>query len=334
MSDELQRLTRLANIAELYYREGLTQSRIAERLGVSTMQISRLLKEAETAGVVEVRINHPLPVDEEAGRELRSQFGLGSVTAVKVRDSTNPKHEVARAAALRLSSLVEPHRTLAVAWSSTLALMAFELPRTTVEGLNVVQMIGALTLADDARNPYDVVSEFGARFGAQVQKLHAPTLLRSREAREALINDPSVRTVLNQARAADLAVCGIGAAGLDSTFLKLGYLSHREFEDLRARGVVGDILGNLIDAHGNALEWSHSDMLVSVSLEELRRIPQVLAVAAGPTKARAILAALRGGYCSHLVTDADTARDVLRLLAADEARAGSGEPAQVRQVRA
>lgn len=323
MSDELQRHMRLANIAELYYRDGLTQSRIAERLGVSTMQISRLLKEAETAGVVEVRINYPLPVDDAAARELQTLFGLDSVIAVKVRDASNPKHEVARAAALKLSTLVEPHRTLAVAWSSTLALMAFELPRTTVAGLNVVQMIGALTLAEDARNPYDVVSEFGSRFGAQVQKLHAPTLLRSKEAREALINDPSVRNVLNRARAADLAVCGIGAAGPDSTFLKLGYLTDREFEDLRVRGVVGDILGNLIDSHGNVLEWSHSDMLVSVTLDELRRIPQVLAIAAGPTKARAILAALRGGYCSHLVTDADTARDVLRLVTTEERGAAS-----------
>ncbi|MBX3143727.1 MAG: sugar-binding transcriptional regulator [Trueperaceae bacterium] len=317
MSQELQRLTRLANIAELYYRDGLTQGRIAKRLGVSTMQISRLLKEAETAGVVEVRINHPLPVDEDVGRELQAQFGLGSVVAVLVRDPQNPKHEVARAAALKLSTLVQPHQTLAVAWSSTLALMAYELPRTTVEGLDVVQMIGALTLAEDARNPYDVVSEFGARFGAQVRKLHAPTLLRSKEARDALVDDPSVGNVLGRARAADLAVIGIGAAGHDSTFLKLGYLTDREFEDLQVRGVVGDILGNLVDARGDVLEWSHSDTLVSVTLAELRLIPQVLAVAAGPTKARAILAALRGGYCSHLVTDAATARDVLRLHASD-----------------
>lgn len=311
--DELQRQMRLARIAELYYRERWTQSRIAKRLGLSTMQISRLLKDAEAAGVVEVRINHPLPSDEDAAVELRTAFGLSSVTALKVRNPADPKHEVARAAALRLAELVEPHGTVAVAWSSTLALMAYELPQMPIEGLTVVQMIGAMTLEQDSPNPYDVVSEFGARLGAKVLALHAPTLLGSREAREALVADPAVSSVLDRARAADYAVCGIGAAGADSTFMKLGYLSPDEYEDLRERGVVGDLLGHLIDAYGEPLAWSHGDNLVSVSLDDLRRVPQVLAVAAGAVKAPSILAALRGGYVSHLVTDADTAREVARL---------------------
>lgn len=320
MADDLPRLMRLANIAELYYRKGWTQSQIAKRLGVSTMQISRLLKEAESAGVVEIRINHPIPLEEGVGQELQAAFGLKSVMAVRVRDPQNPKHEVARAAALLLETLLEPNKTLAVAWSSILALMASELAVKPVEGLTVVQMLGALTLAGDAHNPYDVVAEFGTKLGATVHPLHAPTLLRSKEAREALVNDPVVRDVLNRARAADYAVCGIGAAGPDATFLKLGHLSHDEYSDLRARGVVGDVLGHFIDAQGEPLDWTYAGMLVSIGLEDLRGIPDVMAVAAGPAKARAILGALRGGYCAHLVTDAETAREVLRLSRPDERR--------------
>ncbi len=313
MQTDLHRLTRLASIAELYYRDRWTQSRIAKRFGVSTMQISRLLKEAEDASVVEVRINHPLPTDDVVAGELSATFGLTSVTAVRVRDMTNPQHEVARAAALRLGRFLDEDSTLALAWSSTLALMASELPRTRVSGLKVVQMIGALTTASDPSNPYDVVSEFGERLGAEVHALHAPTLLHTKEARDALIEDPSVKTVLDRARAADVAVIGIGAAGRSSTFFRLGYLSEQEFEALRQRGMVGDVLGHLIDERGEPLDWSHAETLVSVSLAELREVPRVMGVAAGTDKVKAILAALRGGYCSHLVTDAETARAVLRL---------------------
>lgn len=323
MTDEFQRLMRLAKIAELYYRERWTQSRIGDRLGLSTMQISRLLKDAEAAGVVEIRINHPLPLDEEVGSELKEAFDLGSVTALKVRDTVDPKREVALAGSFQLLDLLEPGGTLAVAWSSTLALLAHELSPTVVEGLSVVQMIGALTLEENAHNPYDVVREFGAKLGAKVHTLHAPTLLRSKEAREALVNDPAVSSVLDRARTADCAVCGIGAAGPDSTFMKLGYLSHDEYQELRERGVVGDVLGHLIDAQGEPLTWSYGENLVSVSLEDMRKIPRVLAVAAGASKARVILAALRGGYVSDLVTDAETARAVLSM-ASEEGDIGNG----------
>lgn len=321
MQTDIQRLTRLANIAELYYRDRWTQSRIAKRFGVSTMQISRLLKEAEDAAVVEVRINHPLAADEELGGEIAAAFGLASATVVRVRDSANPQHEVARAAALRLEHFLEPETTLALAWSSTLALMASELPRTKVAGLKVVQMIGALTMARDPSNPYDVISEFGERLHAEVHALHAPTLLHTKEARDALIEDPAVKTVLDRARSADTAIIGIGSADRSSTFFRLGYLSEQEFEELQASGMVGDVLGHLIDANGAPLPWSHADTLVSVSLDELREIPQVVSVAAGQDKVRAILGTLRGGYCSHLITDAETASAVMRLGAGGSADA-------------
>jgi DNA-binding transcriptional regulator LsrR (DeoR family) len=77
--------------------------------------------------------------------------------------------------------------------------------------------------------------------------------------------------------------------------------------------VVGDVLGRFIDAAGRVVPWSYGDMLVSLDLDELKRIPQVIAVAAGPTKVRPILGALRGGYLSHLVTDADTVRTLLQI---------------------
>lgn len=333
MTDELQRLMRLANIAELYYRERWTQNRIGKRLGLSTMQISRLLKDAEAAGVVEVRINYPLPIDEGAGRELKDAFKLNSVTALRTRDSQDPKHEVALAASMRLVEMVEPRSTLAVAWSSTLALMAHELPQLAIEGLNVVQMIGALTLEEDLQNPYDLVREFGTRLGGKVYSLHAPTLLRTKEARDALVADPAISSVLEQARGADYAVCGIGAAGPETTFMKLGYLGVPEYEELRARGLVGDVLGHLIDAQGRQLAWSYGENLVSLSLEDMRRIPRVLAAAAGTRKAHAILAALRGGYVTDLVTDAEAARAVLRLAAQDDVE-GLAKPAPTEEERA
>lgn len=313
MADDVQRRMRLAQMAELYYLERRTQGEIAERFGVSTMQVSRLLREAQQLGIVEFRIHHPLPVDVEPARELQARYGLRSVLAVRTSRPEQVKGDVARAGAHHVVSLLEPGRTLAVAWSSTLALLAQALPYRPFEGLTVVQMLGALSLSADRYNPYDAFVQIGTQLGARMHPLHAPTVLRSRQARDALVDDPAVKTVLDLARAADYAICGIGTAGDDSTFFRMGYLSREELDVLRAKGVVGDVLGRFIDARGRVVPWSYGDMLVSLDLYELKRIPQVIAVAAGPAKVRPILGALRGGYLSHLVTDADTVRALLQI---------------------
>jgi deoxyribonucleoside regulator len=313
MADEIQRRMRLAQMAELYYRERWTQSAIAERFGLSAMQISRLLREAQQLGVVEFKIHHPLPVDDDSARALRQRYALQSVLAVRAAHPDQVKEDVARAAAYHLTSLLQPGRTLAVAWSSTLALMAKALPYRPIEGLRVVQMLGALSLAADQFNPYDAFAQIGSQLGARMHPLHAPTVLRSKHARDALVADPSVKSVLDLARSADYAICGIGAAGDDSTFYQLGYLGRDELGVLARRGVVGDILGRFIDAEGAPVPWSYAEMLVSLDLQELKRIPEVIAVAAGPAKVRPILGALRGGYLAHLVTDADTVRSLLAL---------------------
>ena len=52
MSDVQQ----LIQASRLYYELGETQSRVAEILGVTRPQVSRLLKRARAEGIVEIRI--------------------------------------------------------------------------------------------------------------------------------------------------------------------------------------------------------------------------------------------------------------------------------------
>ena len=46
----------LVNVSRLYYELGETQSEVADRLGLTRPQVSRLLKRARAEGVVEIRI--------------------------------------------------------------------------------------------------------------------------------------------------------------------------------------------------------------------------------------------------------------------------------------
>ena len=69
----------LVRVSRLYYDLGETQGRIAELLGVTRPQVSKLLKQARAEGIVEIRIHDRTPVQSPAAEDLRSRFDLDSV---------------------------------------------------------------------------------------------------------------------------------------------------------------------------------------------------------------------------------------------------------------
>jgi DNA-binding transcriptional regulator LsrR (DeoR family) len=73
---------------------------------------------------------------------------------------------------------------------------------------------------------------------------------------------------------------------------------------------VGETSGFHFDINGKA-DFDLNQRVIALSLPDLKRIPQVIAVACGLPKRRAILGVLRGGYVKALATDSLTAAAVL-----------------------
>jgi len=74
---------------------------------------------------------------------------------------------------------------------------------------------------------------------------------------------------------------------------------------------VGDIACRWIDREGKPVELPPSINPIGISLDDLEKIPQRLAIAGGQFKQEVILAGLRGGFVSMLVTDERTASYLL-----------------------
>lgn len=77
-----------------------------------------------------------------------------------------------------------------------------------------------------------------------------------------------------------------------------------------ALGAVAELLGVPIDAQGHRIAGSTSARVTSISLDAPPRRPTI-AFAGGPRKCDAVIAALRGGWLSGLVTDETCARAAL-----------------------
>ncbi|MCL5045996.1 MAG: sugar-binding transcriptional regulator [Actinobacteria bacterium] len=303
----------MVRAAWLYYEEGLTQQEVADRLGVTRLRITRLLKEARDQGVVEIRVIHPIAPCVRLEEQLKSRFDLKSATVVPApSDPTLLKRVLGKAGAGYLQSVLGPGDRLGVTWGTTLSTVVDFIRPKPIADFSVIQMTGGLTQGIADVNPYDITHQVAERLGGRRYYLYAPVYVDSEETCRALLSDTFIAEVMKRARNATHVLAGLGDLGPQSTFYQIGYVDEATVVHLKEQGAVGDILGRHYDIDGKPAGGRLQNRTVGITLEELRNIPHVIAVAGGGAKVLPILGALRGRLINALITDEFTAREVLQ----------------------
>lgn len=315
-------------VAELYYQRDLRQPEIAELTGFSVSKISRILALARELGVVRISVEPATEEQPAVGAVLRERFGVEvTITPGREADPTAAARLCGLAAADVVAGMIPTTGSIGLAGGFTMDALASALPRHVLAGLTVVPIVGGW----DSRNRYLDVNELARRvadrLGAQVHYLHAPGMLDSEETKDALLADSGVAATTEHWEKLALALVGVSGGptihpGYGTVMDRLDDRGRRRLLEL---GVVGDLGGHLFREDGTFVEDEWSRRTIAISVEALRRIPQVVAIAAGSNKHRSLLGGLRTGLFSHLVTDRLTADGILRI--ADSTRRRRAAPA-------
>ncbi len=313
MSDFDKNGDETARAVWLYYQEELTQGEIAQSLGVSRSTVTRLLRRAKTDGLVKISLNVSSGTFQ-AERDLERAFGLVRVRIVPaINDGATQKRWFGHVAAELIRTMVVEGSIVSVSWGTTMQAMADAfVGQSVVAGVQTVALIGGLHNAEFGTNTNEVARQLGQYFGASVHPLLAPVYVQDEATAAALANDPGIRDALALARRSSLVVYSLGAMHDDATLFKLGHITSEQKGFLRDRRAVGDIACRWIDRDGGVVELPSSINPIGISLDDVRRIPQRLAVGGGDVKQDVMLASLRGGFVTALVTDERTAARLLR----------------------
>lgn len=304
----------LAEVAALYYHEGLNQDHVAQQIGVSRSTVSRLLAEALASGVVEIRIRGGLVTDSRLQKALVATLGIKDALVVQswpgARDSLR---RVGRLAARYLDSRLDEGDLLAVSWGGSVRAVVDGLHPHIQRNIEVVQILGG-SGGDPAIDGPEVAQRLASLLGGRARYLNAPLLVDEVDVAEMLRRQVPIREVLEIAEQADFALLGVGSTEPGRSALhRAGYLDEDQLAQIRAAGMVGDVCGHLFDISGVLADDELSRRVVSVSSEVLRSLPRSIAVAAGPAKVAPLLGAVRAGLVNVIVTDDVTAAAVLEL---------------------
>lgn len=310
MEDEIGLATRAA---WMHYAGGLTQSEVAERLGVTRLKAHRLVARAVRDGLVRVFIDGEVAECAQMEGVLAAAHGLDFCRVVPVLDDDPlPIKALGIAGAQYLKSVLERDEDtlIGVGHGRTLAACADNLLRMALRRTRFVSLLGGLTRRYSA-NPHDVIYRLADRTGAEAYVLPVPFVANTIEDRAVLMAQRGVKEVFDLARRASLLFVGLGAVEKQASLIATGMLDRAEMEQVRRDGGSGEVLGWFFDRAGRPVETEVSRRTLTLDLDDLRR-SRMVAIAGGVGKVDAIASILASGLLKGLVTDERTARSLVQ----------------------
>jgi DNA-binding transcriptional regulator LsrR (DeoR family) len=320
-------LSLASRAAWLSYVGGFRQEDIAARLGISRVKVNRLIALAHRQGFIRVFVEGNALECVELEDQIADRFGLSLCqVAPSLGDDDLPLDALATGGARFLLKALEREglEVVGIGHGRTLAATVDRLPRLPCPRVRFVSLLGCLT-RNAAANPFDVIHRLAEKMAAEAYFMPVPFFANSVADRQVLMAQKGLSDVLALARQAQLHVVGIGEIGARAHMLETGMITPDEFAELSRAGAVGEVLGHFLGADGRPVDAPLNQRALSLELDDLRG-KEVVAIAGGHGKARAIRAVLQSGVLTGLITDEATARRIVER-DAEEAPATAGPAA-------
>lgn len=311
--NELERKRFLAKIAGLYYIEGLTQQKIANKLSISRTKVSRYLTRARKEEIAEIKINYPAEDFSNLEYKIENKFKISECIISSTLDSDETTIK-AMSGSLNnlLSRILKDGSYIGIGWGGSLSEMSKYINVMEKSDIKVVPMIGGLGKTGTGVHTNSVAKNIADRMNGISYMIHSPAVLDNREAKEIVEKDSNVKEIMDMSSKIDTAIIGMSDLGKDSTMIKTGSFDEKDFKYLEGLGVVGDVNLIFIDENGNHIPNKIDERIVRVPLEGMKRIDNVIGVAFGKRKLGVLLGALRGGIINILFTDEETAKEIIK----------------------
>ncbi|WP_456277725.1 sugar-binding transcriptional regulator [Bacillus sp. AK128] len=219
--------------------------------------------------------------------------------------STLVKQEMGRATATCMKEYMSDETIIAVTGGTTLASVAERMsPDPKQKDILFVPARGGL--GEQVENQANTIcAKMAEKAMGHYRLLHVPGQL-SNEAYQSLIEEPSVKEVLDQIKSARMVVHGIGDA---ITMAERRKTSSTDLASIMKEKAVAEAFGYYFNREGHVV---HKVKTIGIQLDDLKNAKCVIAVAGGSSKAEAIRAFMKQGYDTVIVTDEGAAKELVK----------------------
>ncbi len=297
--------------AWMYFIEQKTQNEIAEILGVGRVTIVRMLADARARNEIKIVIEGELAELIRLERTLESTFGIERAVVAPLSDPTaDPIPSISAATGRFLSECMKPNMTVGVGWGKTLFNSLSFIGMRNYPSFKVISLLGGVSLARRF-NPAEFAWRFAQAFQGEGYLIPAPVIVDSLETKKALIEHCGLHAIFTMADTMDAVLLSVGGINSASTY-RGDLISEAQLEELAAQGAVGDLLFQFYTREGMLLNHPINDRIMAIDIDRLRKVPLRILTSGGMGKVEALLGAMELVKPTVLITDEESARQMLK----------------------
>lgn len=315
MNQNINQLLLEMKACNLKFIKGYSQIEIAKKLNCSPATVSRLLKSAIKDEIIEVRIKNPLKKVIELGNLLKGKYHLKEVVVVrgKYKNSKMLRKAIGIAAAELASNLIKKNDIVGISCGRTIYEMADVLSQFRKElNIKAIPLLGGLGKEGIEFQVNGICKLFADNFAGTTKILDVPVIIINRDTRDMLLEEKGVQDVVKYWDKLDIAFVSIGPPASSSLTITTKYCISEKIKKLIMSKAVGDICARFFDKDGNEYKEELEYNLISIDFEKLKKTPYRVGIAGGKDKIIGIKAVLSTHIINILVTDEETARNILK----------------------
>ena len=209
-------------------------------------------------------------------------------------------------AAKLLQDLLKPNAVVAISGGSTMAAIAEEIPILPFNPTVVPARGGVGEVVEYQANV--IASVLAERLSGSYKMLHLPDGLSQDSLHMLMTCEPQIKEIGDLISRTDVLLFGIGTAMRMADQRHIADDVRKQLVDNHA---VGEALGQYCDIEGKLI---YSTNNIGLSLPDVVKVPNVIAVAGGQEKASAIIGVMRACQKGILIIDEQAAEGMRQLL--------------------
>ena len=307
---EKERYDMLAEMAELYYNQGKTQSEIAKHFETNRFRVAKLLQDARTEQIVEIKVNHSNERDTILENELKKHYPtLRKAIVVNTRYSAyiDGVLQLGKAGATYLQKLLKPETVIGITWGKTVYSAVSQLVSAVHNPVTAVQLTGYMKSSNPAVDSRELVRTVASVYNCNYYYLDAPIYIRNQKILSILYEEPTIRETMKQMKQMDVILSGIGSR----SSLPLANPIFKEYltgtDKIAEKDCIGSLYGYVLNRSGTLADIELNQKRMGASFEDIMNVPHRIVIANGRPKAECISRALEQSLFNELIIDSDTA---------------------------
>jgi DNA-binding transcriptional regulator LsrR (DeoR family) len=288
----------------------MSQKQIADQLNMSRSIVSMMLKLCEERGIVEINIK---TVDSRALDIADSIVGCYRIKDVLIASSYHDTDATRGSVGTLAADYLEKHLKTDMKFGFSPGKMnltiAQHLNFSSFVKADVVTLAGSLSNKHSQFDNNKCLQGYQQKMNGEAYNMTAPMMLRSKELKQLMLQEPLILRTFEQMRALDIALLNIDNVRFPHRMaMHDGQLSSADILQLIELKAVSVICGRYFDIDGDPCNAGINERIMAMDINELKNVPLRIGVAIGTERANAVKSILNSGIINALIIDESLAR--------------------------